>query len=155
MHSKFIHDIEVLSETWGLCTHEKNLPGYELIENIAPQKMSGIDKGRASGGILVYCKKHLAKYITKTKKTPYYIWLTIDKSIFFHLKQSVKVCVAYNPLENWKYCNKGLYEDISSDLLTRSNSTCPIIIIGDLNSRTGDLQDFEDTAEKHMEYTTG
>ena len=155
LHSKFIHDIEILSETWGSCTHEKNLPGYKLIEDIAPHKMSAINKGRASGGLLIYCKDHLAKYIKKSKKTPYYTWLTIDKSIFFHLKKSVKVCVAYNPPENSKYCNKGIYEDISSELLMGSNSNCPIILMGDLNSRTGDLQDFEDTAKKHMEYTAG
>ena len=44
LHSKFTHDIEVLSETWGICTHEKNTSGYKLLENIAPHKMSTIKK---------------------------------------------------------------------------------------------------------------
>ena len=79
IHSKLIHDIEVLSETWGSCTHEKNIAGYRLLEYIAPHKKSDIRKGRASGGLLVYCKESLAKYI---KKIPYYIWLTIE-SLYF------------------------------------------------------------------------
>ena len=131
------------------------MTGYKLIEEISPHKKSHIKKGRASGGLLVYCKDHLAKYIKVSKKTPYYVWFTIDKSIFFHLKKSVKVCVAYNPPESSKYCNKGLYDEISSELLQSSSSNCPVILMGDLNSRTGEIQDFEETAEKHMEYTTG
>ena len=155
IHSKFTHDIEILSETWGLCTHEKNLSGYKLIEEIPPYKMSNIKKGRASGGLLIYCKDHLEKYIKKTKKTQYYVWLTINKSIFIHLKKSVKVCVAYNPPDNSKYCNKELYDDLASDLLLRSNPNSPMIMIGDLNSRIGELQDFEETDDKHSKYVTG
>ena len=155
IHTKFTHDIEVLSETWGTCTHEKNIVGYKLLENIAPHKMSTIRKGRASGGLLVYCKEHLAKYIKKSKVTPYYLWLTIDKNIFHKLKKSVKVCVAYNPPEGSKYCNKNIYEEISNDLLLRSNPDHPVLLMGDLNSRTGNLADFEDTEDKHNEYIVG
>ena len=155
IHSKFIHDIEVLSETWGICSHEKNISGYKLVEKVEPQKKSNIKKGRASGGLLIYCKEELAKYITRTKKTDYYVWLNIDKSIFFNLQKSVKVCVAYNPPESSKYCNKEIYDEISADLLARSNSNSPVIMIGDFNSRTGDLQDFEDTDEKHIKHTVG
>ena len=100
-----------------------------------------LKKGRASGGLLIYCKEHLVKYIKLTKKTPYYVWLTIDKSIFFNLQKSVEVCVAYNPPESSKYCNKEFYDEISGDLLLRSDSDSPIILIGDLNSSSGELQD--------------
>ena len=68
IHSKFIHDIEVLSETWGLCSHDKNISGYKLLEKVDPHKKSNIKKGRASGGLLIYCKEKLAKYIKITKK---------------------------------------------------------------------------------------
>ena len=155
IHSKFTHDIEVLSETWGVCNHEKNAPGYKLLCEIPPHKKSNIIKGRASGGILIYCKNSISPFIKKSKKTPQYIWLTINKSIFFNLEKSIKVCVAYNPPENSHYCNKDIFDDISQDLLHRSNSNCPVLIIGDLNSRTGELPDYEDTEEKHTEYTTG
>ena len=155
VHSKFIHDIEVLSETWGSCNHDKNIEGYKLIEEIVPQKMPNIRAGRSSGGLLVYCKNSLSKYIKKTKVTPYYIWITIDKSIFFNLNKSIKVCLAYNPPENSNYCNKEIYDDISLDLLQKSNSSSPILLMGDFNARTGEEPDYEDTEDKHMEYTTG
>ena len=32
LESRIIHDIEILTETWGSCTHDKNIPGYKLIE---------------------------------------------------------------------------------------------------------------------------
>ena len=65
LHSKFIHDFEVLSETWGTCAHEKNVSGYKLIEQIKPLKGSDIRKGRASGGLLIYCREVLAKYMLR------------------------------------------------------------------------------------------
>ena len=83
------------------------------------------------------------------------MWLTIDKSIFFNLNKSVKVCVVYNPPESSKYCNKIIYEDLSKDLLLRSNSTSPVVLIGDFNSRTGELKDYEDTDDKHTNHTIG
>ena len=105
--------------------------------------------------MLIYCKNPLAKYIKNEKETPYYTWLTIDKSIFFNLKKSINVCVAYNPPENSQYCNKEIYEEISMDLLQKSSSNCPVIILGDLNSRTGNIPDYEETDEKHIKCTTG
>ena len=155
IHSKFVNDIEILSETWGSCTHEKNITGYKIIDIIHPHKKSSIRKGRASGGIIVYCKEHLEKFIKKTKVTPYYVWLIIDKTLFYDIKKPVKVCVVYNPPENSKYCNKDLYEDLSTDLLKKSTSNQPVVLIGDFNSRTGDLVDFENTDDKHIEYTIG
>ena len=83
------------------------------------------------------------------------MWFTIDKSIFFDLKKSVKVCVVYNPPENSTYCNKIIYEDLSKDLLLRSNSTSPVVFIGDFNSRTGELKDYEVTDEKHTNLAIG
>ena len=41
------------------------------------------------------------------------------------------------------------------DLLQKSNSTSPILLMGDFNARIGELPDYEETEDKHMEYTTG
>ena len=49
IQKKFIHDFEILTETWGSCEHNKEIDGYQLLE-IEPQKEKGISKGRASGG---------------------------------------------------------------------------------------------------------
>ncbi len=150
IHTKFIHDIEVLSETWGACDHEKNTQGYTLMGNVHPHKKSNIKKGRASGGLLIYCKNELSKHVKKVKITPYLMWFTIDKSIFFEQNKTVKVCFAYNPPKNSKYCDKEFYDEISRDLLEFSHMKCPVIIMGDLNSRTGELKDFNDL-EKNVD----
>ena len=76
----------------------------------------------------------------------------INKTIFHSLQESFRVCIAYNPPENSIYCNKDIYEDISATLLTTCNTTSPILLMGDLNSRTGELPDFSDeTGDKDDE----
>ena len=72
------------------------------------------------------------------------MWLEIDKSIFFAFEKNIRLCVAYNPPDNSKYCNKEFYDDISTNLIKHSNLNSPIILLGDLNSRTGELPDFEE-----------
>ena len=144
VQSKLSHDIEVLSETWGKCEHDKNIPGYKLIEHILPQKLTNVTKGRASGGILIYCKTSLEKYIKKGNQSPYYLWLEIDRSLFLNADKSIRFCIIYNPPENSHYCNRDLYEEISLNLFKNSGANCPVILLGDMNSRTGSLVDFEE-----------
>ena len=94
--SKFIHDIEVLSETWGECKHETGYKGYKLI-TIPLQKIAGVKKGRSSGGLLIYYKEHLKEYIKSC--VLHYIWIELDKSLFFSYEKNVKLYVAYTPLQ--------------------------------------------------------
>ena len=51
LQSKLIHDVEVLSEAWGVCNHSKEIPGMKLYT--LGQKKSNVQKGRSSGGILI------------------------------------------------------------------------------------------------------
>ncbi len=55
LEKKFIHDIEILVETWDSCRHDKNIKDYEVIE-VKSQKKKKIVKGRSSGGLLIYIK---------------------------------------------------------------------------------------------------
>ena len=64
---KFIHDIEILTETWGSCEHDKEIEGYRLIDEIEPQKEKGVSKGRASGGYS-YTVKVICLSTSKTVK---------------------------------------------------------------------------------------
>jgi exonuclease III len=147
LEKKFIHDIEILSETWDTCSHSKDIDGYKTIKPVKPQKKSNIKKGRASGGMIIYCKNHLHKYIKEVLRTPHYIWLEINKNIFHSLQETIKICIAYNPPDSSKYCNKNIYEDISTILLTTCKPESPFLLIGDLNSRTGDLLDYQDETD--------
>ena len=49
---KFINDLEIISEIWGKCIHDKEISGYKKIIDIEPQKET--KKGRSSSGINIY-----------------------------------------------------------------------------------------------------
>ena len=136
---KLIHDIEVLSETWGICNHSKDFPGYKTV-HIDSTKKSNVHKGRSSGGILIYIKNHLFRFIKSVEKTPQYVWLEIDKSIFYALEDSIRICVAYNPPSSSKYCNPEIYDEISTHIM--QCVTSKILLIGDFNSRTGETLEY-------------
>ena len=148
LEKKFIHDIEIISETWDSCKHGKDIQGYKFIE-VKAQKKNRISKGRSSGGLLIYIKNYLSDYVKKLTVTPYFIWLKIDKSIFLSQEEPIQVCIAYNPPDNSAYCNKDLYDEISLLLLKKCHITSPFLLIGDLNARTGELEDFEQPSRSH------
>ena len=68
------NDIEILSETWGNCKHYGDIENYFLLTKNEPQKDPHIYKGRKSGGILVFCKKHLDNKITRYKSKHHIIF---------------------------------------------------------------------------------
>lgn len=146
LEEKFIHDIEILSETWDSCKHDKNIQGYRFLE-IKSQKKQKVTKGRSSGGLLIYIKNHLFDYVKKVTVTPYFIWLEIEKSIFLSQEEPIQLCIAYNPPESSPYCNKNFYDEISLLLLKKCHISSPFLLIGDLNARTGELEDFEQPNE--------
>ena len=65
LQKKFIHDIEVLVETWDSCKHNKEIGGYKIINVVKPQKKKNVVKGRSSGGMIIYVKEHLFEYVKK------------------------------------------------------------------------------------------
>ena len=155
LQKEFIHDIEIISETWGSCDHDRTISGYRHFV-VDPHKDKKIKKGRSSGGIAVYYKDRLHSHIKQLETTEHYIWVELDKDIFFDFNESLKICIAYNPPGKSNYCNKDIYDDISLRLFKyRTNINTPFVLIGDLNSRTGLLPDFDETDDGGDEYFTG
>ena len=72
------------------------IEGYNCFKN-ETQKDSSIKKGRSSGGLIIYYKNHLEKFIKTLKKTPNYVWLELKKELFYNLNKNLKLCVIYNP----------------------------------------------------------
>ena len=101
------------------------------------EKDHSIKKGRSSGGIIVYYKKYLEKLIKINELTPNYIWIEINKELFHNLDKNVKICAIYNPPTNSRYHNPSLMEDIAIDILEEGGDESLIILIGDVNARTG------------------
>ena len=140
---EFCNDIEILAETWTSCTQCKNaiIPNYTIIDKVLPKKKFGIKKGRASGGITILCKQFLAPYIKLVKKGDSHIWLKINKNIFHDLPKDIYLCTIYSPPVNSKYFCEGIWDEIKNELLTMTTNDTPTIIMGDMNARTGLLND--------------
>ena len=89
-----INDIEILAETWSECEICKNITteNYALVDSIEPLKNRN-KKGRASGGIKIYCKSYLKQYLKVKKTSSHYIWFEADKMLFQGYKQKpINMC---------------------------------------------------------------
>ena len=63
-----INDINFIAECWN-CDHDKELTGFQhFYEN--GFKTPGVKTGRASGGLLLYVRNNISKYVKILKKRP-------------------------------------------------------------------------------------
>ena len=141
LKKKLIYDIEILSETWGECNHDKTHDNFDCHE-IKSQKHVDIKKGRKSGGFLIYIKKHISKAVHIIKTIATYIWLQLDKNIFHNLTENLKLCVLYLPPASSSYYNRDIFDDLAVDLMTYVTKNQPTLLLGDFNGRTGNLLDY-------------
>ena len=105
---KLNNDIEVLAEIWSKCKKCKNtINKYELVHSIEASKRAGCKKGRASGGMLLYCKTNLKPSIKIVKSSNSY---EIDEQLFYNLPDNIKVCSIYSPPGNSNYYTNAIWE---------------------------------------------
>ena len=142
--NKFLcSDIEILYETWGDCDHFSNVENYHAIK-IEANKNKQTKKGRSSGGLLIFFKHYLSKFLIVKKCSENYVWIEIDKKFFTKLDDNILLCIAYNPPVNSQYYKDDLIEDIRNDILDLTcNHSTSVMIIGDFNARIGNLQDYD------------
>ena len=105
-------NIVILGTGW----HFVSLPGL---------KNPGVITGRSSGGMLVYIKKHINKFVKILSFNSYSCWLEIDKQLFDNLDQNLIVSANYSPPINSKYHSQNSYETIQSDLLKFCDQNTP------------------------------
>ena len=99
---------------------------------------------RGSGGIAVLFKNELFPGISRHKTSNENIlWIKLKKS-FFHSSKDIYLGTAYFSPVNYEKDNKLDYlRDLENDLIQIS-ALGKIVLMGDLNSRTGTLQDVLD-----------
>ena len=132
-------DICFISETWS-CDHDKDISGY-VHKFTDGYKLPHCKKGRSSGGILLYYKKHLHENLRILKSTPYAIWLTLDKSLFSNIENDVTIYATYIPPLNSKYNHIYTFDDIAQDTMNFCDDDSLVLFLGDFNARSGNLSD--------------
>ena len=134
-----INDINILTETWS-CTHDKNIPNFLTIE-LPPNKLDKRKTGRSSGGTLIYYKQYLQNQIKIIKSHKNYLWLEIDKCVFYNRTNNLRICTLYIPPQESKYYTDEIFEELVDDIIDFSPGNEDVMIIGDFNARTNCLPD--------------
>ncbi|CAG2202024.1 unnamed protein product [Mytilus edulis] len=102
---------------------------------------------RKSGGIAFGYKRYLENCITPIQTDcPFVQWFSIDEKIF-DLKSSVIFGVIYIPPENSIYTSENALSDIELEFFDLQRTNKYICLLGDFNSRTASLQDFNDLVD--------
>ena len=133
-------DIEILSETWG-CTCEKVFDGYDLLAEIKPKKYAGVKKGRKSGGTIVLGKKYL-KNLVQAKETNNFVGVEISRELFENANKNLFILCGYIHDATSKYHDPDAFENLACEISKLCDENTPMIITGDLNGRTGVLNDY-------------
>ncbi|CAG2188723.1 unnamed protein product [Mytilus edulis] len=132
-------DINILLETWKGECEEFKVKGFNLISKCRKKKKGS---RRYSGGIIIYIRKEYMKgisYLKDASLSENRLWLKVDK-YFFGLSDDIYICASYiPPVSSTHFENDFIMLD--HELSTLSNRG-KILVIGDLNSRTGELPDY-------------
>ena len=129
-------DIFVVVETWLSQNVKLYVEGFKYYR--CDRKKNKFAR-RASGGVCVFIKNNIWKGIRKFKSTNNdCMWLKLSKT-FFNLDYDIYVCCCYLPPSNSKVvvqANVDLHQILQQEIM-QYQSKGEVIIIGDLNSRTG------------------
>ena len=137
---ELLNDIEIWSETWA-CKCDMSVNGYDTLASVEPQKKAGIKKGRRSGGICVFIKKHLTKHVKVLKKSNNFIWLELNRRRIKNLSKNLIICATYIHDVTSVYFTPSIFEELNKDILNFCDQDTPLIITGDMNARTATLDE--------------
>ena len=140
-------DFIVLSEIWT--NRSIDVLDYKCISSTEQKR----NKGRLSGGVMILYRNQFASKVVIQKRSKYYIWCQIDKSLLRTTKD-LFLCGVYIPPETSTYFSKNLFEELESNR-AESSSKGFITLLGDLNARTGKLNDFKIPDDKNFEGSVG
>ena len=144
-------DIICLLETHSSLQDSLNIPNFKSVHLNRPKNKK---TNKISGGISVLVRSEIRQGIKFLEHSCNdYIWLQLC-SKFFGCDQDIYICFLYNPPENSSYIKSldhDLFDLIEQDILKFSKFG-QIIIMGDLNARTGNDSDFiiNENFDSHM-----
>ena len=122
---------------------DKEIVDFEGYTHIISTRPKAPKARKHSGGLLILLKNEIAKGIKCVKTNPgNYVWLKLDK-IFFNIEKNIYLCIAYISPDNSTY-SRSMNENYLSlihDDITNFARNDLIMIMGDLNARTGTIGD--------------
>ncbi len=96
---------------------------------------------RKSGGIAVAVKSKYFKYVREIKsECKLVLWFTISKTLF-NSNDDVICGAVYIPPERTKYASNDPFTELQREINMFSNKYKHMLLIGDMNSRTGHLNE--------------
>ena len=128
-------DISVLTETWKRDTSKLDLEAFSDFSQVRQNHFNAI---RHSGGMTVLVKNTIRQGVRLAEDPEGFIWLRLEKS-FFKLQNDVFLCEAYVPLSNTTkniHSKTDYFGNLENSIL-KYREKGDILIMGDLNSRTG------------------
>ena len=133
-------DILIALETWNKNGQEHySLPNYREIY-IPAIKHTNVKCGRSSGGIIVWFRESIKKYVHIERKGPSHIWIKLSKELTFS-DHDTYLCALYIPPYESPYYSESTFENLKSEIIA-FQSIGKILLMGDLNARTGNDLDF-------------
>ena len=143
IHKDFLENVENCDIVGLAETHihddvlsKLSIPGYTRINYIIRTANS---KGKGSGGVAIFCKLHLTKYVTPVSKgNDNVAWVKIDKSLCG--KDIFLGTVYFSPSGTKEHISKQ-YRELSEEI-AKFQHKGEVIIQGDFNARTGREKDF-------------
>lgn len=141
----------MLGETWFNKDdpYDLSISGFEC-DHVFACKSLGAKSGRFSGGVSVYFKSHLKKFISVAGKSEYgLIWIKIDKNILPFDEDAFMCYIYVREQKSLVLRNEEIdyFELLESDI-AKFKSLGKIFVTGDFNSRTGQSADLSD----HLTY---
>ena len=136
------HDFIVLNECWTNKTSKLKIEGYKYLHKYRPKKKRA---RRFSGGLVVYIKEHIWDGIKEYKWVDFEngVVLKLCKSYFNFKRDIFVVCPYLVPSTSTRIITDTGVDifDKLTDKLAELSDQGEIIVVGDLNSRTGTLND--------------
>ena len=102
-------------ESWTHAESTIDLPDF-LHFHLPGTKGKNVKKGRRSGGVIVYFKRHIAPGISLVHKREYSIWIKLDKS-FFNLDYDIFLAVIYIRPKYSHQDNEEIFSKLIQDIV--------------------------------------
>jgi hypothetical protein len=144
------HDICILSECWypnGEAAQGRSLPGFEHHYSVRPRTPGTL--GRPAGGLSVYVRSSLAQLVRceAVDNARGIIFLCLDARLFPCVSADVLLVACYLPPEHAPFYDRAGMSDplatFAAEVSARRRGR-HVMVVGDLNARTGTLSDFPD-----------